>query len=63
MKFLAEFPPGYEAAAWVLAPGNIVVLAHPALPVVYLDEARMEWRVLDCHVADVHPAHDPSTCK
>lgn len=53
MKFIAEFPPGYENAAWALAPGNVIVLAHPSLPVVYLDETNHTWRLLETHVKEV----------
>ena len=52
-KFIAKFPPGYEGAAWALTPGNVIVLAHPNLPVVYLDEATNTWRLLEAHVSEV----------
>lgn len=39
-----------------LAPGNRVVAYHATLPLLYLDESRMQWCVLDRHISEVRDA-------
>lgn len=55
---IPALPEGYT---WALAKKrNLLLGYHATEPILYLDEDSMEWRVLDHHVSEVHPAQDPS---
>lgn len=57
---IPALPEGYT---WALSMNTNRLLGfHATKPVLYLDEAAMEWRVLDRHVSQVHPAQESSTC-
>lgn len=57
---IPALPEGYT---WALAANtNLLLGIHATRPVLYLDETAMEWRVLDRHVSEVHPAQEGSTC-
>lgn len=40
---------------------HLLVAFHATLPTLYLDEQGMQWRVLDQHVSEVHPAQERSS--
>lgn len=49
---IPPLPEGYDKV--LLAPGNrIVAMGPPNLPILYLDEAAMQWRVLDRHISEL----------
>jgi hypothetical protein len=52
-SFIATLPAGYENALMALAPHNVIILAHPILPVLYLDAATSRWKQLATHVSEV----------
>jgi len=49
-EFIAVIPEGYFVA---LGPRNTLVATHPEKPVLYLDESKMQWRVLEVHISEV----------
>lgn len=49
-NLIPKLPEGFK---FILAPGNVIVAAHPDYPVHYLDEKTMQWRVLEVHVSEV----------
>ncbi len=49
-NLIPRLPDGFK---FILAPGNVIVAAHPEKPVLYLDESTMQWRVLEVHVSEV----------
>lgn len=58
MSYLPPPPPGYEYS--LAKKCNLICAFHPQRPVLYLDEQTMQWRELDRHVSEVHPAPTPS---
>jgi hypothetical protein len=59
-SFLPALPEGYVFS--LAKRQNLLCGFHPGQPMLYLDEERMAWRVLDPRAGEVHPALDPSTC-
>ena len=59
MTFLPALPPGYEFS--LAKQRNLLLAYHREKPVLYYDEQAREWRELDRHVSEVHPAQEPST--
>lgn len=49
-NLIPHLPEGFK---FILAPGNVIVAAHPDYPVHYLNEKTMQWRVLDVHISEV----------
>lgn len=46
-EFIATLPDGYdERATLALAPGNVIVLAHPDLPPLVLNEQTREFEAV-----------------
>ena len=60
MSYLPPLPVGYVMSYHPRR--NLLLGFHTQQPTLYLDEKTMEWRELDRHVAEVHPAQSPSTC-
>lgn len=59
MSYFPVLPPGYVFS--LAKKQNVICGFHPQRPILYLDETTMQWRELDRHVSEVHPAQNPST--
>lgn len=53
-ELIPPLPAGFDSdTKMILAPRNIIVIAHHNMPVHYLDEKTMQWRELLVHVSEV----------
>lgn len=59
-SFLPALPEGYVFS--LAKRQNLLCGFHPGQPMLYLDEERMAWQVLDPRAGEVHPAQEPSKC-
>ena len=60
MSYLPPLPEGYTYS--LTKQRNLLLAYHLQRPVLYWDEQAREWRELDRHVSEVHPAQGGSTC-
>lgn len=49
-QFMCVIPEGYTVS---LAPNNVLIATHPEKPILYLDEKKMEFVVLEVHISEV----------
>lgn len=60
---IPPLPAGYDSrTAYALSSRNVLVVTHPTLPPLYLDEQDMTWREVDRPITEVHHALASSTC-
>jgi len=53
-NLIPRLPDGFDGdTKMILAPRNIIVIAHHNMPIHYLDESTMQWRVLEVHISEV----------